>query len=130
MDDVFFFFFFQAEDGIRDYKVTGVQTCALPIFTFTATASGAPTAVGVSVANNSFSPATANVKVGGTVTWTWNSGPTGHNVTYSSGPGTLPANSPTQAGGTTFSTTFTTVGTYAYHCTIHLGMEGTVKVLH
>src|SRR5205807_4082169 len=24
--------FFQAEDGIRDYKVTGVQTCALPIF--------------------------------------------------------------------------------------------------
>src|SRR5256885_10226622 len=27
------FFFFQAEDGIRDYKVTGVQTCALPIWT-------------------------------------------------------------------------------------------------
>src|SRR5256885_4316255 len=26
------FFFFQAEDGIRDYKVTGVQTCALPIY--------------------------------------------------------------------------------------------------
>src|SRR5256885_12724559 len=29
---VYVFFFFQAEDGIRDYKVTGVQTCALPIF--------------------------------------------------------------------------------------------------
>src|SRR6266446_3997496 len=29
--NLFFFFFFQAEDGIRDYKVTGVQTCALPI---------------------------------------------------------------------------------------------------
>src|SRR5260221_9190332 len=28
---VFFFFFFQAEDGIRDHCVTGVQTCALPI---------------------------------------------------------------------------------------------------
>src|SRR5256885_6838214 len=28
---IHFFFFFQAEDGIRDYKVTGVQTCALPI---------------------------------------------------------------------------------------------------
>src|SRR6266403_3491001 len=28
----FFFFFFQAEDGIRDLYVTGVQTCALPIF--------------------------------------------------------------------------------------------------
>src|SRR6266478_7981801 len=28
---VVFFFFFQAEDGIRDLTVTGVQTCALPI---------------------------------------------------------------------------------------------------
>src|SRR5690348_18295213 len=28
---MFFFFFFQAEDGIRDGRVTGVQTCALPI---------------------------------------------------------------------------------------------------
>src|SRR5438034_5157237 len=28
---IFFFFFFQAEDGIRDHCVTGVQTCALPI---------------------------------------------------------------------------------------------------
>src|SRR5438132_1589296 len=30
---LFFFFFFQAEDGIRDHCVTGVQTCALPIST-------------------------------------------------------------------------------------------------
>src|SRR5687767_14554651 len=29
---IFFFFFFQAEDGIRDKLVTGVQTCALPIW--------------------------------------------------------------------------------------------------
>src|SRR5688572_33310219 len=29
-----FFFFFQAEDGIRDLTVTGVQTCALPISQF------------------------------------------------------------------------------------------------
>src|SRR6266496_4081814 len=29
---IFFFFFFQAEDGIRDLYVTGVQTCALPIW--------------------------------------------------------------------------------------------------
>src|SRR5690606_40005321 len=27
-----YFFFFQAEDGIRDFHVTGVQTCALPIW--------------------------------------------------------------------------------------------------
>src|SRR2546430_1643191 len=31
LDCVLFFFFFQAEDGIRDLTVTGVQTCALPI---------------------------------------------------------------------------------------------------
>src|SRR2546429_9976743 len=29
---LFYFFFFQAEDGIRDVAVTGVQTCALPIY--------------------------------------------------------------------------------------------------
>src|SRR2546430_4037282 len=34
---LFFFFFFQAEDGIRDLTVTGVQTCALPISTTTRT---------------------------------------------------------------------------------------------
>src|SRR2546430_12838464 len=32
MSIVLFFFFFQAEDGIRDLTVTGVQTCALPIW--------------------------------------------------------------------------------------------------
>src|SRR5207248_5021087 len=51
---VLFFFFFQAEDGIRDRTVTGVQTCALPILTgnvvFLAFAvAGAP---GVSVARS------------------------------------------------------------------------------
>src|SRR5687768_18605447 len=30
--ELYCFFFFQAEDGIRDVAVTGVQTCALPIF--------------------------------------------------------------------------------------------------
>src|SRR5690606_40951951 len=30
------YFFFQAEDGIRDFHVTGVQTCALPILAQTA----------------------------------------------------------------------------------------------
>src|SRR5256885_6495892 len=36
------FFFFQAEDGIRDYKVTGVQTCALPICTALSTRALSP----------------------------------------------------------------------------------------
>src|SRR5687767_15468260 len=37
-------FFFQAEDGIRDKLVTGVQTCALPISYWTIIAGGLPTA--------------------------------------------------------------------------------------
>src|SRR2546422_8994145 len=35
--NIFYFFFFQAEDGIRDVAVTGVQTCALPIWFTTKT---------------------------------------------------------------------------------------------
>src|SRR5437016_13478108 len=35
-------FFFQAEDGIRDWSVTGVQTCALPILTRRANAAASP----------------------------------------------------------------------------------------
>src|SRR5438093_11850045 len=36
------FFFFQAEDGIRDWSVTGVQTCALPIFFWVGIAHSGP----------------------------------------------------------------------------------------
>src|ERR1022692_98020 len=47
------FFFFQAEDGIRDYKVTGVQTCALPDFSkaflTAATLLGRPTLTGEAI---------------------------------------------------------------------------------
>src|SRR5438876_8847158 len=43
----FFFFFFQAEDGIRDGRVTGVQTCALPIYVLDVV--GVPRAVDVRV---------------------------------------------------------------------------------
>src|SRR5256885_7259992 len=58
------FFFFQAEDGIRDYKVTGVQTCALPIFE-------TPTAVRVAkpLVGGSFEPARLYAdRAGGVVT--------------------------------------------------------------
>src|SRR5256885_2509362 len=43
------FFFFQAEDGIRDYKVTGVQTCALPILPFAAQSSPYVLVLGIDV---------------------------------------------------------------------------------
>src|SRR5260370_15313636 len=44
----FFFFFFQAEDGIRDSSVTGVQTCALPIsYSIASRGSGAGDGIGI-----------------------------------------------------------------------------------
>src|SRR2546430_13540887 len=44
-------FFFQAEDGIRDLTVTGVQTCALPIYT------------GRDVRKESYRPDTSSIKM-------------------------------------------------------------------
>jgi plastocyanin len=72
-----------------------------------------------------FLPATVQLLDEGTVTWQFNS--IGHNVTFNSTAG-APANIPTQFGGSV-ARTFTTPGTYAYHCTIHgTGMSGTIVV--
>ena len=100
--------------------------------TFTEIGSAPPTAVGVSVNNNAFVRPDTSVQIGGTVTWTWNSGTTLHSVTYLTAPGALPTSSPTQnASGPPFSTTFTTVGRYTYHCTQHPTlMTGSVTVEH
>src|SRR6266446_9585183 len=63
----FFFFFFQAEDGIRDDKVTGVQTCALPIFADPKDDRGRVLAERV-VSGSSLGPAVASVSPEGVVT--------------------------------------------------------------
>jgi plastocyanin len=102
---------------------------SLPTLTFSATAAAPPTTGAVSLQNISFNPSNAVVQSGGTVTWTWNDNPTPHNVTFTSGPAPRPLDAPTQATGT-YQATFTTVGTYGYHCTIHSGMSGTVTVVH
>jgi plastocyanin len=102
---------------------------SLPTLTFSATAATPPTSAAVSLQNIAFSPANVVVKIGGTVTWTWNDGSIQHNVTFTSGPASRPADSPTQATGT-YAPPFTTVGTYGYHCTLHGGMNGTVTVVH
>src|SRR3712207_9572405 len=44
---MYFFFFFQAEDGIRDIGVTGVQTCALPILGICVAGACLTTAIGL-----------------------------------------------------------------------------------
>src|SRR5690606_40372958 len=46
-----FLFFFQAEDGIRDFHVTGVQTCALPISGMISGGAGATVVVLIALSN-------------------------------------------------------------------------------
>ena len=87
------------------------------------TSAGGGGANAVSIANFAFSPASITVKVGDSVTWT-NNDSTTHTVTaddnsFSSGD---------LAPGATFSFTFPKAGTYAYHCSIHPSMTGTVVV--
>jgi plastocyanin len=79
----------------------------------------------LTVDNNHFTP-TPDTVAAGQVTFTWGSGSVGHNVTWLSGPGTLPTNSDTKTSGTYQATL--QAGTYTYHCTIHAGMNGTIVV--
>jgi plastocyanin len=78
----------------------------------------------VSMKDIKFNPGTVTIKAGGKVTWT-NDDSVGHDVTaddFESGsPGGI-------EGGSTFSHIFKKPGTYAYVCSVHPGMKGSVKV--
>jgi plastocyanin len=104
----------------------------------TATISGiasAPKAVSVIVApttatvlantSQQFVPPDVDIAVGGTVTWTFQS--LTHNVTFTTTAAGTPANTGDQTN-TSVPRTFTTAGTFTYHCTLHPGMNGTVTV--
>jgi plastocyanin len=78
----------------------------------------------VNIKNFAFEPAALNVKVGTTVTWT-NNDSVAHTVTSDSG---NLLNSPTLSPGESFSFTFTSAGSVAYHCNIHQTMKGVVVV--
>lgn len=77
----------------------------------------------VSITDFQFTPASVTVSVGGSVSWSNNS-PTPHTVTSSNGA----FDSGIMNAGQAFSFTFTSPGTFAYTCTIHPQMTGTVVV--
>ena len=78
------------------------------------------------IQNFAFSPATLTVPSGTTVTWTNNDSPT-HTITSDAGD-PVDFSSGSLAPGASYQFTFTTPGTYAYHCSIHPSMKGTVVV--
>lgn len=84
---------------------------------------GGDTTVEVTIVNFAFSPATVNITVGGTVTWTNKDGTT-HTVTADGGA----FDSGNLDSGKTFSFTFNQAGTFSYHCAIHPSMKATVTV--
>lgn len=90
------------------------------------TSNNAPVATStVTIQNFAFSPSDITVKAGSTVTWT-NRDSVTHTVTENDGQ--AGPNSGDLAPGKSYSFTFTTSGTFKYHCSIHPEMLGTVTV--
>jgi amicyanin len=80
----------------------------------------------IEIKDFTYSPATITVKKGTTVTWT-NEDSTRHNVAPDDETADFKA-SELLAKGESYSVTFNTVGTFAYHCTPHPFMKATVVV--
>lgn len=88
--------------------------------------SSQPTATGsVTIKDLAFSPQNITVKKGTKVTWT-NQDSTSHTVTETDGKNG--PSSSTLSNGQSYSFTFNETGTFAYHCSIHNEMTGTVVV--
>lgn len=110
--------------GTTTITATGTIGSVTKTATVNVTVAAAPATASVAATSgNQFSPANAVVARNGTVTWTF---AILHNVTWDN-PATSPANIGDTSTGSV-SRTFATAGTFAYHCTIHGGMNGTVTV--
>lgn len=73
-----------------------------------------------------FSPAALTINAGQTVTFAF--GSVGHNVTFDSQAAGTPADIPGVNANRSVDRTFSTAGTFQYHCTIHPGMSGSIVV--
>lgn len=100
----------------------GVTSTGTAAVTVVAPAS-APTAASIATTGLLFTPASATIAVGGAATWAIAGTP--HNVTFSTA--NAPANVATTSNASV-SRTFATAGTFAYVCTLHAGMTGSILV--
>jgi LPXTG-motif cell wall-anchored protein len=100
-------------------------------------AAGPALAASVSVVDNSFGPKVVTIKIGESVTWS-DSGANPHTVTADGGAFDSSPSCPTTPAscmhsGDSYSHTFSSIGTFPYHCKIHgasggIGMAGVVVV--
>ena len=81
--------------------------------------------VSVTISSAGFTPAHVTIKKGATVAWT-NTDGSPHTVTTDNNNGPM---SPELQKGSIYNDTFTTTGTYAYHCSLHPDMKGSVTVV-
>jgi plastocyanin len=95
-----------------------------PKGTGTTTAASTVKVVADSQKQGAYQPDPMTVQAGQSVTWTWDDQGNQHSVSADDGS----FESCLQGAGSTFTTTFAKAGTYAYHCSIHPQMKGTVTV--
>ncbi len=101
-------------------------TTSVPSSSTSTTSTTTPAATGqntVTIQNFSFSPSILTVKVGDKVTWT-NQDSMGHSVTADD----KSFDTGVMANGESKSLTFAKAGSFAYHCSVHPSMMGTVVV--
>src|SRR3989442_1187511 len=90
----------------------------------TETAASTVKVVADSQKQGAYQPDPVTVQAGQSVTWTWEDQGNQHSVSADDSS----FESCLQGAGSTFTTTFVKAGTYAYHCSIHPQMKGTVTV--
>lgn len=115
-------------EGPQTAEASAAALAGSPVH-FTATATAPVTATGVTVGNNTFTPAIRTVPAGTNVVWTWtNTGVVSHSV-ESTGSPSFPSSAILLGNGQTYSRLFTTPGTYTYQCLVHgSSMSGTIVV--
>ncbi|TMD68680.1 MAG: hypothetical protein E6I84_01110 [Chloroflexi bacterium] len=112
--------------------LVGLTGCSLPIGAGNCTPKGATTGSAATTVNvvadsqtvGSYQPKTTTVPAGQAVTWTWQDQGNQHSVTADDGS----FDSCLHPSGYTFTVTFAKAGTYAYRCSIHSQMTGTITV--
>ncbi len=115
-----------SDDGAVEVEAEGhTPAASMATMSMSPTPSSAPAdTAAVTIQGFAFGPASINVAVGSSVSWTNQDG-TAHTVTADDGS----FDSGSLAQGATFSQTFDTPGTYTYHCAIHPSMTGTITVV-